>query len=225
MLPQQAHEAKRKLCGEYDLFLADERVLPQLPKLLGEFCAPWGCQSPLAACTCWFSDMDTEVCHHHAPPLQWHSIGLTLHCVRLPAGKTFFKKKKQPIPVNLATKDWGAQVRKRWLNCSLPHPVWEQPHMLISKRVMALVLVASDLNKFECVERSAIGPAGAEGVRRNIYVPRLGLQPQRQVPAAAHLLAARRCAVSVLYHCCFQCSAGGVTICMAAGIVITDQVS
>lgn len=32
---RQAHEAKRKLCSEYDLFVADERVLPQLPKLLG----------------------------------------------------------------------------------------------------------------------------------------------------------------------------------------------
>jgi len=28
------------------------------------------------------------------------------------AGKTFFKKKKQPIPVNLGAKDWSAQVRK-----------------------------------------------------------------------------------------------------------------
>lgn len=28
------------------------------------------------------------------------------------AGKSFFKKKKQPIPVNLATKDWSAQVEK-----------------------------------------------------------------------------------------------------------------
>lgn len=32
----EAHEAKRRLCGEYDLFCADERVIPQLPKLLGE---------------------------------------------------------------------------------------------------------------------------------------------------------------------------------------------
>ena len=31
----EAHEAKRALCGEFDLFCADERVLPQLPKLLG----------------------------------------------------------------------------------------------------------------------------------------------------------------------------------------------
>ena len=31
----EAHESKRRLCSEYDLFCADERVLPQLPKLLG----------------------------------------------------------------------------------------------------------------------------------------------------------------------------------------------
>ena len=32
----ESHEAKRNLCSEYDLFLADNRVLPVLPKLLGE---------------------------------------------------------------------------------------------------------------------------------------------------------------------------------------------
>mmetsp|Transcript_22823 Transcript_22823/g.57245 ORF Transcript_22823/g.57245 Transcript_22823/m.57245 type:complete len:258 (+) Transcript_22823:172-945(+) len=57
----EPHEAKRALCNQYDLFLADDRILPSLPKYLG---------------------------------------------------KSFFKKKKQPIPVNLATKDWSAQVEK-----------------------------------------------------------------------------------------------------------------
>ncbi|EIE27107.1 ribosomal protein L1 [Coccomyxa subellipsoidea C-169] len=57
----ESAEAKRALCTAYDLFLADERVLPSLPKLLG---------------------------------------------------KTFFKKKKQPIPVDLTGKDWARQVRK-----------------------------------------------------------------------------------------------------------------
>uniref|UniRef100_A0A7S0S7C7 Ribosomal protein L1 n=1 Tax=Mantoniella antarctica TaxID=81844 RepID=A0A7S0S7C7_9CHLO len=55
------HEAKRKLCDSYDLFCADARVLPLLPKLLG---------------------------------------------------KTFFKKKRQPVPVDLTKKDWPAQIRK-----------------------------------------------------------------------------------------------------------------
>ncbi len=32
----ESAEAKRALCAAYDLFLADERVLPSLPKLLGE---------------------------------------------------------------------------------------------------------------------------------------------------------------------------------------------
>lgn len=30
------YEAKRKLCDSYDVFLADERILPLLPKLLGK---------------------------------------------------------------------------------------------------------------------------------------------------------------------------------------------
>lgn len=55
----KAFEAKRKLCGSYDLFLADKSVLPALPKLLG---------------------------------------------------KSFFKKKKHPIPVDLRKKDWKKQI-------------------------------------------------------------------------------------------------------------------
>lgn len=32
----EAPEAKRQLCSSYDIFLADERVIPSLPKLLGK---------------------------------------------------------------------------------------------------------------------------------------------------------------------------------------------
>eukprot|EP00887_Chlorella_sp_A99_P005117 scaffold25.g5117.t1 len=32
----ESHEAKRQLCNSYDLFLADDRVLPSLPKLIGK---------------------------------------------------------------------------------------------------------------------------------------------------------------------------------------------
>ena len=55
------HEAKRQLCDAHDLFLADERVLPKLPALLG---------------------------------------------------KTFFKKRRQPIPIDATKADLGAQIRK-----------------------------------------------------------------------------------------------------------------
>jgi len=54
-------ESKRQLCGSYDLFLADSRIIPLLPKLLG---------------------------------------------------KTFFKKKKQPIPVDLKGKDLQREITK-----------------------------------------------------------------------------------------------------------------
>ncbi len=47
----ESHEAKRALCGAYDLFLADERILPSLPKLLGappprrrSQATPWRCE-------------------------------------------------------------------------------------------------------------------------------------------------------------------------------------
>ncbi|KAK9843779.1 hypothetical protein WJX81_005938 [Elliptochloris bilobata] len=57
----ESHEAKRNLCAAYDLFLADERILPSLPKLLG---------------------------------------------------KAFFRKKKQPVPVDLRGGEWGAQIKR-----------------------------------------------------------------------------------------------------------------
>lgn len=53
------HAEKRKFCASYNIFLADDRVLPLLPKLLG---------------------------------------------------KTFFKKKKQPIPVGLRGKAWKKEI-------------------------------------------------------------------------------------------------------------------
>lgn len=56
----ESHEAKRQLCGAHDLFLADDRILPSLPKLIG---------------------------------------------------KSFFKRKKTPIPVDMRAKDFAAQVK------------------------------------------------------------------------------------------------------------------
>lgn len=38
----ESHEAKRQLCSAYDLFLADERIIPSLPKLIGEGCLVLG---------------------------------------------------------------------------------------------------------------------------------------------------------------------------------------
>ncbi|EFJ44720.1 hypothetical protein VOLCADRAFT_82719 [Volvox carteri f. nagariensis] len=57
----ESYEAKRKLCKSFDLFLADDRILPSLPKLIG---------------------------------------------------KSFFKKKKQPVPINLRKANWAAEIKK-----------------------------------------------------------------------------------------------------------------
>lgn len=57
----ESFESKRILCNSYDLFIADDRILPSLPKLIG---------------------------------------------------KSFFKSKKQPIPVKLSGKNWAGQVQK-----------------------------------------------------------------------------------------------------------------
>ncbi|CAN6467864.1 unnamed protein product [Victoria cruziana] len=56
----RAFEARRKLCGSYDLFFADKRVIPLLPPLLG---------------------------------------------------KSFFRKKKIPLPVELTHKNWKGQMQ------------------------------------------------------------------------------------------------------------------
>ncbi|CAA6661319.1 unnamed protein product [Spirodela intermedia] len=57
----KAYEARRKLCGSYDIFVADRRILPLLPRLIGN---------------------------------------------------QFFKKKKQPLPVDLSRKGWPEQLRR-----------------------------------------------------------------------------------------------------------------
>lgn len=57
----ESYEAKRNLCRQYDLFLADDRVLPSLPKLIG---------------------------------------------------KTFFRRKKQPIPIDMRAADLPAQFER-----------------------------------------------------------------------------------------------------------------
>ncbi|OZJ02172.1 hypothetical protein BZG36_04803 [Bifiguratus adelaidae] len=63
-------EAKRQLCNSYDVFLADDRVVPLLPKLIG---------------------------------------------------KTFFDKKKQPIPVNLQRTNLNAEIN-RAIGSTYLHP-------------------------------------------------------------------------------------------------------
>jgi hypothetical protein len=39
----ESFESKRELCKLYDLFLADDRILPSLPKLIGELVANHHC--------------------------------------------------------------------------------------------------------------------------------------------------------------------------------------
>jgi ribosome biogenesis protein UTP30 len=57
----ESYESKRNLCRQFDLFLADDRVLPSLPKLIG---------------------------------------------------KSFFRRKKQPIPIDMRATDLPAQFDK-----------------------------------------------------------------------------------------------------------------
>jgi ribosome biogenesis protein UTP30 len=57
----ESHEAKRQLCGLFDIFLADERILPSLPKLIG---------------------------------------------------KSFFRKRKTPIPVDITAASFPEQVKR-----------------------------------------------------------------------------------------------------------------
>lgn len=51
-------EAKRQLCNSFDLFLADDRVVPSLPKLIG-----------VLPILCWRDHQMTEVVRHCTAPL------------------------------------------------------------------------------------------------------------------------------------------------------------
>eukprot|EP00128_Syssomonas_multiformis_P008189 Colp12_sorted_trinity150504_noHs@17941 len=57
----KVYEQKRQLCGSYDIFLADERIIPLLPRLIG---------------------------------------------------KSFFQKKREPIPVDLTKKNLALELSK-----------------------------------------------------------------------------------------------------------------
>ena len=97
----ESHEAKRQLCNSYDLFMADERVLPTLPKLLG---------------------------------------------------KSFFKKKKQPVPVKLSGKDWAGQITK----------ALEATYLFLTGGTSLSMRVArSTQTEGECVENVMAALAGA----------------------------------------------------------------
>jgi ribosome biogenesis protein UTP30 len=83
----ESHEAKRQLCGSYDLFLADERVLPSLPKLIG---------------------------------------------------KSFFKKRKQPIPIDIRAANFPEQVRRgRRAHPTHPSPTSQSDAAALAARALA----------------------------------------------------------------------------------------
>ena len=106
----EGHEAKRQLCSSYDLFAADERILPVLPKLLGELQARLGRCPARSAAAC------HPRCHRTSSALEPMCLAAALA-----AGKTFFKKKKQPVPVRLTGKDWAAQIRRA---CEATYLFW-----------------------------------------------------------------------------------------------------
>ena len=82
-----SYEEKRRLAASYDLFAADARIIPILPKLLG---------------------------------------------------KSFFKKKKQPIPVDLTKGDWGAQIRRATdATCALAAPEQGRVRLAAPRRATA----------------------------------------------------------------------------------------
>ena len=58
----ESHEAKRTLCAQYDLFLADDRIIPSLPKLIGD-CQKTSPHSDVSSCA---HAPSTAVCLYEA---------------------------------------------------------------------------------------------------------------------------------------------------------------
>ena len=112
----ESHEAKRALCAAYDLFLADERVVPLLPKLLGMPLVLGVCTACMQALYDHALARDTILARDRGGPAGMNQSNLLLTaacaCGAHPAGRDFFQKKKQPIPVDLRGKDWAGQVAK-----------------------------------------------------------------------------------------------------------------
>jgi hypothetical protein len=98
----ESHEKRRQLAGSYDLFMADDRVLPSLAKALG---------------------------------------------------KSFFKKKKQPVPVRLAGRDWGTSVQR----------ACEATYLFMSGgNSLSLKVARTGQSGGECVENVLKGLDGGE---------------------------------------------------------------
>jgi ribosome biogenesis protein UTP30 len=57
-------------------------------------------------------------------------------------GKSFFKKKKQPVPVKLTGKDWAAQVRK----------ACEATYLYVTGSSLSIRVARSSQEEKECVE-------------------------------------------------------------------------
>ena len=120
-------EAKRTLCNSFDLFVADDRIIPSLPKLLGQAQTLCSVFAPscgrLCLCGVLVPSAAAAVpgpcpacCHgalavKFATAVQCRAVD-PAHMHAAPAGKHFFKKKKSPIPVDLTSKDWAAQIGK-----------------------------------------------------------------------------------------------------------------
>lgn len=89
----ESHEAKRQLCSSYDLFLADERIIPSLPKLIG---------------------------------------------------KSFFKRKKQPIPVDMKAADFSKQVQAALESTYMTPPQGTCISIRVARSSMAAAEVADN---------------------------------------------------------------------------------
>ena len=119
----ESHEAKRQLCNSYDMFAADERILPSLPKLLGT-------QAQAGRKRMARRRRRRRSGRNCMPVCCWRAVSGPSPHPFPPAGKAFFKKKKQPVPVRLTGKDWAAQIRKA---CEATYLFWSGGNSLTIK--------------------------------------------------------------------------------------------
>lgn len=102
----ESHESKRQLCAAYDLFVADERIIPSLPKLLGaplkmkfrqsEPTRQEGCISCLSCglylpCNVWHN------CHAEPPLDSLQAWGTCESCAERAAARTPFQHVTSPL--------------------------------------------------------------------------------------------------------------------------------
>ena len=139
----ESHEAKRALCAAYDLFLADERIIPVLPKLLGML-------PPFPG---WFLCDYIMCCHMHICCWQATSLSCTIMHVCMHCRQGLLQEEEAAHPGRPQQEGLGAADSARMPgDLHVPHGWYLHQHQVPN---CALTLRRPPINLLSCATECA----------------------------------------------------------------------